>query len=185
MSRVPRHLFIPPELLRYAYDDSPLRIGEGQTISAPSMVAIMCDALDIRDGMRVLEIGTGTGYHAAVMSILAGTGNVYTVERIPTLANRAREILKKLEYHNIEVFISDGSEGLARFAPYDRISVAAAAPEIPKPLVEQLKDGGKMVVPVGTYYQELKLIERDGDKVRVTDRGAVAFVPLIGKYGFK
>ena len=185
MSRVPRHLFIPPELLRYAYDDSPLRIGEGQTISAPSMVAIMCDALDIKDGMSVLEIGTGTGYHAAVMSILAGSGNIYTVERIPALANRAREILKKLDYHNAEVFISDGSEGLARFAPYDRISVAAAAPEIPKPLVEQLKDGGKMVVPVGTYYQELKLIEREGDKVRVTDRGAVAFVPLIGKYGFR
>ena len=88
MSRVPRHLFIPPELLRYAYDDSPLHIGEGQTISAPSMVAIMCDALDIRDGMRVLEIGTGTGYHAAVLSILVGSGNVYTVERIPTLAEQ-------------------------------------------------------------------------------------------------
>lgn len=185
MSRVPRHIFIPPELLRYAYEDSPLRIGEGQTISAPSMVAIMCDVLDIRDGMKVLEIGTGTGYHAAIMSILAGSGKVYTVERIPALANRAREILKKLEYHNIEIFISDGSEGLAEFAPYDRISVAAAAPEIPKPLVEQLKDGGKMVVPVGTYYQELKLIEREGDKVRITDRGPVAFVPLIGKYGFR
>ncbi len=101
------------------------------------------------------------------------------------MLNRARDILKTLEYHNIEVFISDGSEGLARFAPFDRISVAAAAPEIPKPLVEQLKDGGKMVVPVGTYYQELKLVEQEGDTVRVTNRGAVAFVPLIGKYGFR
>jgi protein-L-isoaspartate(D-aspartate) O-methyltransferase len=185
MSRVPRHLFIPPELLRYAYDDAPLRIGEGQTISAPSMVAIMCDVLDIRDGMKVLEIGTGTGYHAAVMAILAGPGKVYTVERIPTLADRAREILKQLEYYNVEVFVSDGSEGLPQFAPYDRISVAAAAPEIPRPLVEQLKDGGKMVVPVGTYYQQLNLVEKENGIVNVYDKGAVAFVPLIGKYGFR
>ena len=162
-----------------------MRIGEGQTISAPSMVAIMCDVLDIRDGMKVLEIGTGTGYHAAVMSILAGSGKVYTVERIQALADRAQEILKKLEYHNIEIFISDGSEGLAQFAPYDRISVAAAAPEIPRPLVEQLKESGKMVVPVGTYYQELKLIERENGAVNVYDKGPVAFVPLIGKYGFR
>jgi protein-L-isoaspartate(D-aspartate) O-methyltransferase len=185
MSRVPRHLFIPPELLRYAYDDAPLRIGEGQTISAPSMVAIMCDVLDIRDGMKVLEIGTGTGYHAAVMAILAGSGKVYTVERIQVLADRAREILKQLEYYNIEVFVSDGSEGLAQFAPYDRISVAAAAPEIPQPLVEQLKDVGKMVVPVGTYYQQLNLVEKENGIVNVYDKGAVAFVPLIGKYGFR
>jgi len=185
MSRVPRHLFIPPELLRYAYDDAPLRIGEGQTISAPSMVAIMCDVLDIRDGMKVLEIGTGTGYHAAVMAILAGSGKVYTVERIQVLADRAREILKQLEYYNIEIFVSDGSEGLPQFAPYDRISVAAAAPEIPRPLVEQLKDGGKMVVPVGTYYQQLNLVEKENGIVNVYDKGAVAFVPLIGKYGFR
>lgn len=184
MARVPRHLFVPEEVERYAYDDAPLRIGEGQTISAPSMVAVMCDTLDIKNGMDVLEIGTGTGYHAAIMSLLAGSGKVYTVERIQALADKARVILKKLDFNNIEVFVSDGSEGLPQYAPYDRISVACAAPEVPQPLVEQLEDGGKMVVPVGTYYQELYLVEKNNGNVDIHDKGPVAFVPLIGKYGF-
>jgi protein-L-isoaspartate(D-aspartate) O-methyltransferase len=182
MARVPRHLFVPDEVARYAYEDAPLRIGEGQTISAPSMVAVMCDALDIKEGMNVLEIGTGTGYHAAIMSLLAG--KVYTVERIQALADKAREIFKRLDLNNIEVFVSDGSEGLPQYAPYDRISVACAAPEVPQPLVEQLKDGGKMVVPVGAYYQELYLVEKKNGAVDIHDKGPVAFVPLIGKYGF-
>ncbi len=170
---------------QYAYDDVPLPIGDGQTISAPSMVAVMCDLLDIRDGMSVLEVGTGLGYHAAVMSILAGKGKVYTVERKPGLAEKARKILKELGYDNVEVFARDGSEGLPQYAPYDRISVACAAPEVPRPLVEQLKDGGRMVIPIGQYYQDLYLVEKVDGKVNTFEKGGVAFVPLVGKYGFK
>lgn len=185
MAQVPRHMFVPEDVAPYAYEDTPLRIGEGQTISAPSMVAVMCDALDIRDGMRVLEIGTGTGYHAAIISILAGAGKVYSVERIPALATRARELFQKLDYHNVEVFVGDGSEGLPQYAPYDRISVAAAAPEVPRPLIDQLRDGGRMVLPVGTYFQELLLVEKSNGQVEIRDKGPVAFVPLVGKYGFR
>jgi protein-L-isoaspartate(D-aspartate) O-methyltransferase len=185
MARVPRHLFVPENVRVYAYDDVPLPIGEGQTISAPSMVGIMLDVLDIRDGNIVLEVGTGWGYHAAIMSILAGSGFVYTVERMPELALKAREIYKELGYDNIEVIIGDGSEGLPEHAPYDRISVAAAAPAIPQPLVEELKDGGRMVIPVGQYYQDLYLVEKADGKVNTSNKGGVAFVPLVGKYGFK
>lgn len=160
-------------------------IGEGQTISAPSMVAVMCDVLDIHGGMKVLEVGTGLGYHAAVMSILAGSGKVYTVERMPGLAMKARQILKEIGFDNVEVFISDGSEGLKEYAPYDRISVACTAPSVPQPLIDQLKDDGKMVIPVGTFYQELYLVEKKDGAVGIQDKGPVAFVPLVGKYGFK
>lgn len=165
--------------------DVPLLIGEGQTISAPSMVAIMCDVLDIKDGNKVLEVGTGLGYHAAVMSVLAGHGIVYTVERKPGLAQQAREIYKELGFINIEVVVGDGSEGLPENEPYDRISVAAAAPSIPQPLVDELKDGGRMVIPVGQYYQDLYLIEKADGKVNTYNKGGVAFVPLVGKYGFQ
>ncbi len=185
MSRVPRHLFMPESVREHAYEDVPLPIGEGQTISAPSMVAIMCDVLDIRDGDRVLEIGTGLGYHAAVISILAGRGTVYTMERKPALAQNARERFRELGFINIEVIVGDGSEGLPEHAPYDRISVAAAAPAIPQPLVDQLKDGGRMAIPVGQYYQDLRLVEKSGGRVNVTSRGGVAFVPLVGKFGFR
>jgi protein-L-isoaspartate(D-aspartate) O-methyltransferase len=184
MAKVPRHRFVPESSLRYSYDDIPLPIGEGQTISAPSMVGIMCDVLDIKDGNTVLEIGTGLGYHAAVMSVLAGSGKVYTVERKAGLVEKARHILKELGYDNVEVFLSDGSEGLPQHAPYDRISVAAAAPDIPQPLIEQLKDGGRMVIPVGHYFQELNLVEKVDGKVNTYYKGGVAFVPLVGKYGF-
>nr|WP_272941627.1 protein-L-isoaspartate(D-aspartate) O-methyltransferase [Methanocella conradii] len=185
MAKAPRHRFVPKEMELYAYDDVPLPIGEGQTISAPSMVAIMCDVLDIKEGNSVLEVGTGLGYHAAVMSILAGPGKVYTIERKAGLAERARRILKELGFNNVEVFIGDGSEGLPQYAPFDRISVACAAPEIPDPLVRQLKDGGKMVIPIGQYYQDLYLVEKCGDQVNTYNKGGVAFVPLVGKYGFK
>jgi protein-L-isoaspartate(D-aspartate) O-methyltransferase len=185
MSRVPRHLFVPENAREYAYNDVPLPIGEGQTISAPSMVAIMCDVLDIKDGNMILEVGTGWGYHAAVMSVLAGSGFVYTVERKPELALKARDIYKELGYGNLEVVIGDGSEGLPEHSPYDRISVAAAAPAIPQPLTDQLKDGGKMVIPVGQYYQDLYLVEKVDGKVNTYNKGGVAFVPLVGKYGFQ
>lgn len=185
MSRVPRHLFVPDNVRENAYVDVPLPIGEGQTISAPSMVAIMCDVLDVRDGDNVLEVGTGWGYHAAIMSVLAGHGKVYTVERLPSLAMRAREIYRDLGFINIDVVVGDGSQGLPEHAPYDRISVAAAAPAIPQPLVDELKDGGRMVIPVGQYYQDLYLVEKADGKVHTSTKGGVAFVPLVGKYGFK
>lgn len=185
MADVPRERFVPADQAEFAYFDTPLHIGHDQTISAPSMVAIMCAVLDVRDGDRVLEIGTGWGYHAAVLSRLAGTGTVYTVERIPELAERAKAVLAGLGYGNVKVFVGDGSEGLPEFAPYDRISVAAAAPEVPRALVDQLKDGGRMVIPVGRYFQELMLVEKAGGQVKMTPRGGVAFVPLLGKHGFR
>jgi protein-L-isoaspartate(D-aspartate) O-methyltransferase len=186
MDRVPREQFMPENVRPDAYVDTPLYIGNDQTISAPSMVAVMCQILDITDGCKVLEIGTGMGYHAAVMSRLAGpSGTVFTVERIPELADQARTILKRLGFSNVKVFLSDGSEGLPEFAPYDRISVAAAAPTIPDALVDQLNDPGRMVIPVGRYFQELMLVEKKGGQIITTDKGGVAFVPLLGKYGFQ
>ena len=183
MKSVPRHLFVPEREQENAYGDYPLMIGFNQTISAPHMVAIMCDLLDIRDGMKVLEIGAGSGYHAAVMAVLAGSGHVYTVERIESLALLARQNLKKAGIENVTVIVGDGSLGLPGFAPYDRISVAAASPEILNTLTDQLKIGGKLIIPVGKNYQELYLVTKtDGLKKEV--KGDVVFVPLIGKKGF-
>lgn len=185
MERVPRELFVPEHLRARAYDDIPLPIGYGQTISAPHMVAIMCDLLDLREGMEVLEVGGGYGYHAAVMANLVGEqGHVYSVERIPELAARARENLNLAGIGNVTVTEGDGSIGLESHAPYDRISVAATAPSIPKPLKQQLKAGGKMVIPVGIGYQELVLVTRKNGFV-VEEQMGVAFVPLIGEKGFK
>ena len=183
MKSVPRHLFVPEREQENAYGDYPLMIGFNQTISAPHMVAIMCDLLDIRDGMKVLEIGAGSGYHAAVMAVLAGSGHVYTVERIEPLALLARQNLKKAGIENVTVIVGDGSLGLPGFAPYDRISVAAASPEILDTLTDQLKIGGKLIIPVGKNYQELYLVTKtDGLKKEV--KGDVVFVPLVGKKGF-
>jgi protein-L-isoaspartate(D-aspartate) O-methyltransferase len=183
MRRVPRHLFVPEREQKNAYADNPLPIGWGQTISAPHMVAIMCDLLDIQDGMRVLEIGAGSGYHAAVMAELAGSGHVYAVELIEGLALFARENLKKAGISNVTVLVEDGSIGLFGFAPYDRISVACAAPDIPETLTEQLKQGGKLVIPVGKYIQELYLVTKING-LKKEAKGGVVFVPLVGKKGF-
>ncbi|OPY30394.1 MAG: Protein-L-isoaspartate O-methyltransferase [Methanocella sp. PtaU1.Bin125] len=185
MGEVPRDLFVPEHVRDLAYEDTPLHIGYGQTISAPSMVGVMCDILDIRETDKVLEVGTGCGYHAAVMSRLASRGTVYTVERIPELAERAKALLRELGYDNVIVLTGDGSEGLPDFAPYDCISVAAAAPKVPDPLAQELAEGGRMVVPVGRYLQELILVEKKNGKISTYPRGGVAFVPLIGKEGFK
>ncbi|KAB2947738.1 MAG: protein-L-isoaspartate O-methyltransferase [Candidatus Methanoperedens nitroreducens] len=183
MKSVHRHLFVPEREQENAYGDYPLMIGFNQTISAPHMVAIMCDLLDIRDGMKVLEIGAGSGYHAAVMAVLAGSGHVYTVERIEPLALLARQNLKKAGIENVTVIVGDGSLGLPEYAPYDRISVAAASPEILDTLTDQLKIGGKLIIPVGKNYQELYLVTKtDGLKKEV--KGDVVFVPLVGKKGF-
>lgn len=186
MLNVPRHLFVPAVHLSSAYVDTPLNIGHGQTISAPHMVAIMCDLLDLRAGHKVLEVGTGSGYNAAVMAELIGnTGMVYSTERIPELVRSSKSNLKAAGCQNVDVFLSDGSIGLPEHAPYDRICVTASAPSIPEPLIQQLKAGGRMVIPVGEMFQSLYLVtkERDGSVVS-KEWGGVVFVPLIGKHGF-
>lgn len=183
MRRVPRHLFIPESEWIHAYADYPLPIGWGQTISAPHMVAIMCDLLDIRDGMKVLEIGAGSGYHAAVMAVLAGSGHVYAVEVIEGLAEFARRNLKKAGITNVTVITGDGSLGLPEYTPYDRINVACAAPDIPDTLTDQLNSGGKLIIPVGRYFQELYLVTKT-DGLKKEAKGGVVFVPLIGEKGF-
>jgi len=185
MSRVPRELFVPEELRPMAYEDRPLPIGHGQTISAPHMVAMMCDLLDLRGGMKVLEVGGGCGYHAAVMAELVGpSGHVYSVERIPELVEMARRNLERARYRNVSMILGDGTLGYSEQAPYDRISVAASAPDIPEPLKEQLRPGGRMVIPVGSYSQDLLVVTKNHD-IRVERAMGVIFVPLIGKYGFK
>lgn len=185
MSRVPRELFVPEELRPMAYEDRPLPIGHGQTISAPHMVAMMCDLLDLREGMKVLEVGGGCGYHAAVMAELVGpSGHVYSVERIPELVEMARRNLERARYRNVSMILGDGTLGYSEQAPYDRISVAASAPDIPEPLKEQLRPGGRMVIPVGTYSQDLLIVTKNHE-IRVERAMGVIFVPLIGKYGFK
>ena len=183
MMKVKRELFVPEKCKSLAYADMPLPIGHGQTISAPHMVAIMAQLLDLREGMKVLDVGTGSGYHAAVMAKLVGsTGYIYSVEIIPELVKMARENLKATGIGNVTVVQGDGSLGLPEYAPYDRINIAASAPEVPKPLVDQLAKGGKMAVPLGSYYQELVLVTKENG-ITVQKLMAVAFVPLVGRFG--
>lgn len=184
MRSIPRELFVPSQLQDRAYEDLPLPIGSGQTISAPHMVAIMCDLLDVRPGMKILEVGGGSGYHAAVLAVLAGPeGQVYSVERKPDLAAAARKNLQAAGIEGVTVVEGDGSLGLAEYAPFDRISVAASAPRIPDPLTEQLRVGGKLILPVGGGSQELILVTRKNGLL-VEEKMGVVFVPLIGKEGF-
>jgi len=184
MNRVPRELFVPDHLQSRAYDDMPLPIGYEQTISAPHMVAIMCDLLDLQEGMSVLEVGGGSGYHAAVMADLVGAeGHIFSVERHPKLVERARRSLNQAGIKNVTLIEGDGSIGLPQRAPFDRISVAATAPKVPEPLKQQLKVGGKMVIPVGTVFQELVLVTRKNG-FAAEEKMGVSFVPLIGKEGF-
>jgi len=182
----PRELFVSDNIKKYAYLDSPLEIGQGQTISAPHMVAIMVEALDLKKGHKVLEIGAGSGYHAAIVAnIIGDTGHVYTVERFSVLADFAKKNLESAKVKNVTIEIGDGSEGLSKYSPYDRIYVTCAAPDVPKPLIEQLKDGGKLLIPVGQMICNLELIEKNGDKIKTKNLGGCAFVPLVGKYGHK
>ncbi len=184
MMRVPRHLFVRESDAAHAYKDYPLSIGHRQTISAPHMVAIMCTLLDVREGMSILEIGAGSGYHSAMLAELTGsTGKVYSVERIPELLKFARSNLHDAGYHNVVVTAGDGTLGLPEYAPYDRITVACAAPAIPPPLIEQLKPGGKMVIPIGESAQDLYLVHKN-DVISKEKSGGVVFVPLIGEHGF-
>ncbi|MDI9394604.1 MAG: protein-L-isoaspartate O-methyltransferase [Euryarchaeota archaeon] len=185
--RVPRHIFVPKCEQRAAYIDRPVEIGYRQTISAPHMVALMCEILELSEGHKVLEIGTGSGYNAAVMAELVGkTGHVYTVERIESLVNFASKNLKETGYKNITVLLEDGSIGYPSYAPYDRIAVTCAAPYIPETLLEQLKPGGIMVIPVGSYSQELVRVEKDSNgSIHKKKKGDVIFVPMLGKHGFQ
>lgn len=181
---IPRENFVPEYLKLQAYVDRPLEIGKGQTISAPHMVAIMCEALDIQKGQKILEIGAGSGYHAAIVSQLVGEkGHIYTIERFEDLAKTAEQNLKNTDITNVTVVVGDGSEGLKKYEPYDRIYVTCAAPSIPNPLVDQLKDHGKLLIPVGSMYCELQLIEKKGKETQSKNLGGCVFVPLVGKYG--
>ncbi len=181
---IPREKFISTTFEKYAYSDTPLEIGNGQTISAPHMIAIMCEALDLRKGQKILEIGTGSGYHAAIVAkIIKPKGKLYTIERHKNLAEKAKQNIKNSKIKNVIIEIGDGSKGLKKYAPYDRIYVTCSAPTIPQPLIDQLKDPGKMLIPVGGTICTLYLIEKKNRKIIKENHGGCAFVPLIGKYG--
>jgi protein-L-isoaspartate(D-aspartate) O-methyltransferase len=182
---IPREIFVPDSIKKYAYLDTPLEIGNGQTISAPHMVAIMVEGLDIKKGQKILEIGAGSGYHAAIVSkLIEKNGHIYTIERHSSLVKNAKNNIKNAGITNITIETGDGSQGLSKYAPYDRIYVTCAAPGIPPPLIEQLKIKGKLMIPVGKAICELKIIEKKEDKLIENDLGGCAFVPLIGKHGF-
>jgi len=183
LASVPRHLFVPATLAHAAYDDGPLPIGHGQTISQPYIVALMTAALAPRRTYRVLEIGTGSGYQAAVLARIVR--EVHTVERLAPLAAAAEERLAHLGCRNVVFHVGDGSEGWPDAAPFDGILVSAAAPAIPGPLLDQLAPGGHLVVPVGDLgMQTLTVVERNADGLRTRTEGACRFVPLIGHHAF-
>jgi protein-L-isoaspartate(D-aspartate) O-methyltransferase len=184
MGAVPRHEFVPPDFRKRAYEDAPLPIGDGQTISQPYIVAAMTVALRLRGYERVLEIGTGCGYQAAVIASLAK--EIFTIEYRSELATSAAERLARLGYANVHVHCGDGTLGLPEFAPFDAILVAAAAPAAPAPLLAQLAEGGRMVVPVGSMEnQELQLVERVNDEFHTIMLEGCRFVPLVGAHGWK
>jgi len=185
MLSVPRELFIPPVNRANSYVDAPQSIGEGQTISAPHMVGIMVEAMDLRPGQKVLEIGGGSGYHAAVVAkLIEPNGRIFSVETIGQLSRMALSNLKRAGIQSVTMINADGSVGLAAHAPYDRIFVACAAPSIPPPLIEQLKEDGILLIPVGsTYYSDLMRCSKVRGKLKKENLGGCAFVPLTGEYG--
>ena len=185
MRKVPRHLFLDEALWPQAYEDHPLPIGEKQTISQPYMVALMTEALNLTGKEKVLEIGSGSGYQTAILAELAE--QVYTIERIPVIAKRARKIFDQLQYRNIVITIGDGSSGWKEHSPYDGIIVTAASPSPPKPLLEQLATGGRLVIPIGKEFsQELMLyIKEDGEEFKQENYGGCRFVKLVGEHGWK
>lgn len=179
MQKVPRHAFVPESHRDESYVNHPLPIGEGQTISQPYIVAFMCQALDLKPEDKILEIGTGSGYHAAVMSQIVN--EVYTIEIIESLGKGAEKILDSLNYENITVRIGDGYKGWEEQAPFDKIILTAAPPKIPNPLKEQLKVGGKLIAPVGVAWQSLILLEKRESGFNRKDLIPVAFVPMTGE----
>ena len=184
MEKVQRHLFVRDDLKDKAYDDCALPIGEGQTISQPYMVALMTELLELKGDEKVLEIGTGSGYQSAVLSMLAA--EVFTVERIKSLASDAKGLLEELDCKNVHVTVSDGTLGLPEHAPFDGIIVTAGAPEVPRKYMEQLKAGGRLVIPVGSRYsQVLYRIKKTADASEKTLSTTCVFVPLIGEDGWE
>jgi protein-L-isoaspartate(D-aspartate) O-methyltransferase len=183
MKEVPRHLFVPPPYDRSAYEDCPLPIGNGQTISQPYIVALMTELLALQPTDTVLEIGTGCGYQAAVLAALVR--QVTTIERIPDVARLARANLSVIGSKNVEVIVCDGTPGYQQKAPYDGIIITAATPSVPRPLIEQLVEGGRLVAPVGGRdIQELLRLTKTRGSMNEDHHGGVRFVPLIGKYGW-
>jgi len=187
MEKVPRHLFVDEALRDQAYNDSPLPIGENQTISQPYMVATMTSALELKGREKILEIGTGSGYQTAVLAELAD--QVFSIERIAFLASRARKILDSLNYFNVAIRVGDGSYGWKEESPFNCIIVTAGAPDIPRTLVEQLGIGGKLVIPVGTRLSQnlmrITRLSKDLDNVNLEDLGPCRFVDLVGEYGWR
>lgn len=184
MRKVPRHLFMEESMWHRAYEDMALPVGEGQTISQPYMVAIMTELLALRGDEKVLEIGTGSGYQAAILAELSA--EVYTIERIVSLSRKAEETLRSLGYANIHLMVGDGTLGWPGAAPFDRILITAGAPEIPKPLIEQLAEGGTILAPVGDHYSQqlLKATKQRGNLSKEYHTPCV-FVPLVGKFGWE
>jgi protein-L-isoaspartate(D-aspartate) O-methyltransferase len=184
MRKVPRHLFVPKGFERAAYEDRPLPIGEGQTISQPYIVAVMTEQLELQPQDRVLEVGTGSGYQAALLAELAGS--VISIERLASLADRARENLARAGVTGVQVVVGDGTEGYPPEAPYDAIIVTAASPGVPQPLIDQLAEGGRLIAPVGPRECQdlIKLVKREG-RVESIPLGGVCFVPLIGQFGWR
>lgn len=184
MSEIPREIFVPDSLKDEAYADKPLPIGKGQTISQPYIVALMTELLKLKGNEKVLEIGTGSGYQAAILAKLAK--EVYTIDRIPELVENAQKHIKELNIKNVIFKVGDGTLGLPEFAPFDRIIVTAAAPKVPQALKDQLADRGIMVIPVGShYFQTLKVIKKQKEKIIEEDSIDCVFVPLIGEQGWK
>jgi protein-L-isoaspartate(D-aspartate) O-methyltransferase len=185
MRSIPRHCFVPEAYRDMAYSDGPLPIGNNQTISQPYIVALMSESVALKGDEKVLEVGTGSGYQAAILGFLAG--EVHTIERHLSLAENARKVLDELGYKNIHVHTGDGSKGLAELAPFQAIVVTASAPKVPRPLLEQLDEGGRLILPVGDRWggQTLQLWERHGTKFEHEAVLPVAFVPLRGEYGWK
>jgi protein-L-isoaspartate(D-aspartate) O-methyltransferase len=179
MRRVPRHLFVPEEFRSQAYEDHPVPIGEGQTISQPYIVGLMSELLQVKGGDKVLEVGTGSGYQAAVLAAMGC--QVYTIEIRPALAAQARERLQRLGYSNVHVRVGDGYRGWPEAAPFAGIIVTAAPEKIPQPLLEQLAPGGRLVIPVGSFYQQLKVITKEETGFSEKDVIPVRFVPMAGE----
>lgn len=183
MGDIPRHLFVEEALAEQSYGDYPVGIGEGQTISQPYIVAMMTQSLQLKGNEKILEIGTGCGYQTSVLASLAG--QIYTIERIKNLAFKARRVLKELGYKNVVMRVGDGTQGWPEAKPFDGILIAAASPVIPKPLFNQLSEGGRMLVPIGDEEnQDLIRITRIDGKPKVENLGPCRFVKLVGKFGF-
>jgi protein-L-isoaspartate(D-aspartate) O-methyltransferase len=187
MEKIPRHLFIDEGLIDQAYNDNPLPIGEKQTISQPYIVALMTEALELKSRDKVLELGTGSGYEAAILAELAD--RVFTIERIASLAQKARKLLESLNYYNVVIRVGDGTYGWREESPFDAIAVSAGSPSIPRMLVEQLAIGGRLVIPVGSRYSQslikLTRLSENPDDVKKEDLGGCRFVNLIGEHGWK